>query len=121
SKTPGYGDDYKAGFLQNVVSEEGNVRQVSTKIALGAADAGLVYRSDITPDLASKVFMLPIPDAVNTIAAYPIAVTNDSPVPDLAKAYIDYVLSDEGQDILVRWNFLAARIPPLPATISVPT
>src|SRR5712692_7886925 len=51
--TPGYGDAYKAAVLKNVASEEDNVRQVSLKVSLGEADAGLVYRSDVTPDIAS--------------------------------------------------------------------
>lgn len=121
AKTPGYGDDYKAAFLNNVVSEEDNVRQVSAKVSLGEADAGIVYRSDVTPDIASKVTAIQIPDAVNTLATYPIAVTNDSANPDLARKYIDYVLSDEGQKTLVKWNFISAAIPSLPATVSVPT
>jgi molybdate transport system substrate-binding protein len=120
AKLPGYGDDYKTAFLRNVVSEEDNVRQVSAKVALGEADAGFVYRSDVTPDIASKVSIIQIPDAVNTIATYPIAVTDNSAHPDLARQYIEYVLSDEGQSTLVKWNFISVKIPVLPATISLP-
>jgi molybdate transport system substrate-binding protein len=121
AKIPGYGEDYKTAFLKNVVSEEDNVRQVSAKVALGEADAAFVYRSDVTPDIAGKVTIIQIPDAVNTIATYPIAVTDNSPHPDLARQYIDYVLSDEGQNTLVKWNFISIRIPALPATISLPS
>lgn len=120
AKIPSYAEDYKTAFLKNVVSEEDNVRQVSAKVALGEADAGFVYRSDVTPDIASKVTIIQIPDAVNTIATYPIAVTDNSASPDLARNYIDYVLSDEGQDILVKWNFISVIIPLLPPTISLP-
>ncbi|MEP7287338.1 MAG: molybdate ABC transporter substrate-binding protein [Chloroflexota bacterium] len=120
-KVPGYGDPYKAAFTKNVVSEEENVRQVSAKVALGEADAGLVYRSDVTPDIASKVTAIAIPDAVNTIATYPIAITDNSPNADLAQKYIDYVLSVEGQKTLVKWNFISSAIPVLPAKIALPT
>ncbi|MBX3083754.1 MAG: molybdate ABC transporter substrate-binding protein [Anaerolineae bacterium] len=120
-KLPAYGQAYKDAVLKNVVSEEANVRQVSLKVSLGEADAGIVYRSDVTPDIADKVVAFPIPDALNTLATYPIAVTNDSANADLAKTFIDLVLSDAGQDILVKWNFISVRIPELPATISLPT
>jgi molybdate transport system substrate-binding protein len=118
---PGYGEEYRTAFLANVVSEEENVRQVSAKVALGEADAGIVYLSDVTPDIADEVLALPIPDALNTIATYPIAVTNDSANPELAQAFVDFVLSDAGQDALVSWGFISIRIPELPANISLET
>jgi molybdate transport system substrate-binding protein len=117
---PAYGEAYREAFMANVVSEEDNVRQVSAKVALGEADAGIVYLSDVTPDISDSVIALPIPDALNTLATYPIAVTNDSANAELSQAFIDYVLSDEGQDTLVKWNFISARIPELPNTVSVP-
>jgi molybdate transport system substrate-binding protein len=116
-----YGDDYKTAFLENVVSEEANVRQVSAKVSLGEADAGFVYRSDVTPDISGKVQIIQIPDTVNTIAAYPIAITDNTPNPELAQKYIDYLLSDEGQKTLVKWNFISAQLPQLPATVTLPT
>ena len=118
---PNYGDAYKTAFIANVVSEEDNVRQVSAKVALGEADAGFVYRSDVTPDIADKVITLPIPDAINTLATYPIAITNDSANAALAQKFIDYVLSDAGQDTLVKWNFISIRIPEQPSTVTLPT
>ncbi|MEQ8676310.1 MAG: molybdate ABC transporter substrate-binding protein [Aggregatilineales bacterium] len=116
-----YGEDYRSAVLENLVSEEPNVRQVSAKVALGEADAGIVYRSDVTPDIAESVIMLAIPDAFNTIATYPIAITDDSDQPELAQTFIDFVLSDTGQDILVAWNFISVRIPELPDTVTIPT
>jgi molybdate transport system substrate-binding protein len=118
---PNYGADFQTAVMANVVSEEDNVRQVSAKVALGEADAGVVYRSDVTPDIADQVIALPIPDAVNTLATYPIAVTNDSANPDLAQAFIDYVRSDEGQDTLVKWGFTSVRIPEQPTTVTYST
>lgn len=108
---PAYGEDYRTAVMANLVSEEDNVRQVSAKVALGEADVGIVYRSDVTPDIAEDVIALPIPDAINTLATYPIAVTDDSANPDLAQAFIDYVLSDEGQDTLVKWGFYSVNEP----------
>lgn len=120
AKTPGYGEAYQAAVIRNFI-EFDNVRQVSAQVASGEVDAGLVYRSDVTPDLAGKVLVLPIPDSVNTLAMYPIAITDDTPNPDLANAFIAYVLSDAGQDMLVKWNFISVRIPELPATVQLAT
>lgn len=102
---PAYGERYRAAVIANIVSEEQNVRQVAAKIALGEGDAGIVYRSDVTPDIADDVIAIPIPDALNTIASYPIALTNDSEQPELARTFIAFLLSDDGQAILMRWNF----------------
>lgn len=118
---PAYGEDFRNAVLSNIVSEEPNVRQVSAKIALGEADAGVVYLSDVTPDIANDVLILPIPDVFNTIATYPIAVTADSLYPELANRFVEFVLSDVGQDILVEWGFVSVRIPKLPNTIIIPT
>lgn len=117
---PAYGEVYGTAFAANVVSEEANVRQVAARIALGEGDAGIVYFSDVTPDIADDVTLIPIPDALNTIATYPIAVTNDAAEPELAQAFIDYVLSDAGQDTLVAFNFISVRIPDVPYTVTLP-
>jgi molybdate transport system substrate-binding protein len=103
---PAYGDDYRAAVLANIVSEEDNVRQVVAKIALGEADAGIVYQSDITPDITESVTAIPIPDKYNSLAEYPIAVTDDTARPELAQAFVDFVLSDAGQAALAQWGFI---------------
>lgn len=104
-----YGEAYREAVLENIVSEEPNVRQVAAKVALGEADAGIVYLSDATPDITDAVIALPIPDALNTIATYPIAVTNDTANPELAQAFIDFLLADTGQEILAAWNLVSVR------------
>lgn len=118
---PGYGESYREAVMANVVSEEQNVRQVAAKVALGEADAGIVYLSDVTPDISDEVIALPIPDSLNTIATYPIAITNDTLNPELAQAFADYILSDDGQAIMAAWNFVPARIPEQPDTVTLPT
>jgi molybdate transport system substrate-binding protein len=118
AQTSGYGAEYQAAVIKNFI-EFDNVRQVSAQVASGEVDAGLVYRSDVTPDIASRVTVLPIPDAINTLATYPIGITDNTPNPDAAKAFVDFVLSDAGQAILVQWNFISIRIPPQPAAITL--
>jgi molybdate transport system substrate-binding protein len=110
AKLADYGEEYKQAVIANIVSEEDNVRQVAAKVALGEADAGIVYRSDVTRDIGDKVLMLLIPDEVNTIATYPIAITSTSANPDVAQLFIEYVLSEAGQMTLDKWNFIGVGI-----------
>jgi len=97
--------DFQEQFYDNLVSEEDNVRQVSAKVALGEADAGVVYTSDVTPDIAGQVQQIAIPDTQNVIATYPIAPLSDAPHPELARSFIDFILSTEGQNVLSKWGF----------------
>lgn len=99
------GPEFTAGFYANLVSEEDNVRQVLAKVALGEADAGLVYTSDVTPEMAGQVQQIPIPPAQNEVARYPIAVVADAPHAERGQRFLAFVLSDAGQAILVRWGF----------------
>jgi molybdate transport system substrate-binding protein len=98
-----FGNDFKDTVLSNVVSNEDNVKQVVIKVQLGEADAGIVYASDVAA--ASDVKSIPIPPDLNVIAEYPIAVLTESPLPDLASEFIEYVFSPEGQMILDKWGF----------------
>ncbi|MCE7982664.1 MAG: molybdate ABC transporter substrate-binding protein [Caldilinea sp. CFX5] len=100
------GAGYRAAVLTNVVSYEENVRTVLAKVTLGEADAGIVYRSDVTPVAAEQVQRIDIPDNLNTIAGYPIAPLSDSPHAALAQQFIGYLLSPEGQQILEDAGFM---------------
>lgn len=106
AQDPAFGPGFKDAVLANVVSYEANVRAVFSKVALGEADAGIVYTSDITGADAAGVGRLDIPDALNTIAAYPIAVLSDSPNPALAQAFVDLALSSAGQAVLAEHGFI---------------
>jgi molybdate transport system substrate-binding protein len=108
SADPDFGPAYSAAVLSNVVSYEQNVRAVLSKVLLGEADAGIVYTSDITRDAGEQVGRIDIPDALNTVAAYPIAPVVDAAQAELAQAFIDYVLSSEGQATLQAYGFLPA-------------
>ena len=98
-----YGTGYKDAVLANVVSNEDTVKQVVAKVQLGEADAGIVYTSDVVA--APELVSIEIPAEQNVIAVYPIAVLQGSGEPMLAKAFIDYVLSDAGQAVLHAWGF----------------
>jgi molybdate transport system substrate-binding protein len=107
-----YGDNYVTDVLANVVSEEPNVRQVVARVVLGEADAAIVYRTDITPDVAESLTIIELPTAIESpIARYPIAPLLDAPHPDSAAQFIEFVLSDEGQAILQKWGFCSPGSP----------
>lgn len=94
---PGYGPIFRERVMDNVVSYEENVRAVLSKVRLGEADAGIVYRSDLTDEAAQDVGQLAIPEQLNVQAAYTIAPLEDSQNADLAETFIQFVLSDQGQ------------------------
>ena len=81
---------------------------------MGEADAGIVYVSDLSIRTASKVEHVDIPDDLNVIASHPIAPLARSEHPDLARAFVDYVQSPEGQRVLVKHGFLSAPPPATP-------
>ena len=84
------------------VSLEPDVRAVLTKVIADEVDAGLVYVTDVIA-AGSGVDEVPIPAASNVSTWYPIAAAA-SAGPE-ASAFVDFVLSDEGQGILDAWGF----------------
>ena len=104
----GFGADFAARVLRNVVSQEENVKAVVAKVQLGEADAGMVYVSDVTPSVRRVVRLILIPDEYNVVAAYPIAVLAGSRRQTDARAFVDFLLSVEGQRLLERHGLLRA-------------
>ena len=97
----------KAGVKVTPESLETDVKSVVSKIELGEADAGIVYTTDVTA-AGSKVRGVPIPDAVNEIATYPIVAVKGTMNDSLANAFISHVLSADGQAKLESFGFLPA-------------
>lgn len=93
-----------AGVQVTPASLETDVRAVLQRVALGEADAGIVYTSDVTA-AEQDVEAVTIPDDQNVPATYPIATLADAPNPDAAAAFVDFVLSGDGQEILVEYGF----------------
>ncbi|HRA49160.1 MAG TPA: molybdate ABC transporter substrate-binding protein [Thermomicrobiales bacterium] len=106
--TTTYGDDFVAGVRANIVSEEDNVKAVASKVALGEADAGIVYITDITSEIVDQVQVIEIQASVNVVATYPIAPVRDGNA-ELAAAFIAYVTGPEGQAILQESGFQPVR------------
>jgi molybdate transport system substrate-binding protein len=100
-----YGAGYEDAVLANVVSEASNVKEVTSAVQLDEADAGIVYVTDVTSDISNDVTKIDIPDAVNRVATYPISLTSTATTNATAQAFIDYVLSAEGQATLASFGF----------------
>lgn len=85
-------------------SFEENVKAVVTKVALGEADAGIAFATDVRAagDDADGV---EIPAGANVVAEYPIVVTVEAPNPAGARAFVDFVTSDDGRTIMSAHGF----------------
>src|SRR5205814_2109829 len=81
-----------------------SLRQILAKVSLGEGDAGFVYRTDAIAG-GNRIRVIEIPAKLNVVAEYPIAVVEHSVHPDLARAWIDLLLSERGQSILSRAGF----------------
>jgi len=94
-----------AGMSAYPDTYEDDVRAVLTKVELGEVDAGLVYVSDVHA-AGDKVLAFGFSESFRAINRYPIAALTDSPNPAAAQAFVDLVLSDDGQQILRDAGFL---------------
>lgn len=103
----------KAGIYQSLLNSQKivfaeNVRQALTYVETGNVDAGIVYATDAR--ITDKVTIsFPVPDTYSTPVIYPIAVVKASKQPDLAKAFVAFVLSAQGQAILQSKGFLSIK------------
>lgn len=92
-----------AGIEVTPASLEQNVTAVLTKVVSGEADAGLVYRTDAgSTDSVTAIEDERLDAVVNR---YPIGVLGGADADDNAQAFVDFVLSAEGQRILADAGF----------------
>ncbi|MEV6150600.1 molybdate ABC transporter substrate-binding protein [Nonomuraea sp. NPDC052129] len=95
-----------AGLKVKPVTLEQDVKATLTKVELGEVDAALVYKTDVIAS-AGKVQGLEFPEADKAINDYPIATLAKAPAGDLAKQFVDLVLSQQGKDVLTKAGFEA--------------
>ncbi|MCL6518133.1 molybdate ABC transporter substrate-binding protein [Alicyclobacillus sp.] len=100
-----YGQGFSQRVMAHVVSQETDVKQIVGKVALGEADAAFVYRTDSMGANRDQLQVVEVPDQLNVIATYPIAVIHGAPHPDLAQAFVQFVRSAQGQAILADSGF----------------
>lgn len=86
------------------VSQEPNVRAVLSKVELGEADAGLVYKTDAAT-ATDKIDAVDIPDAQNAVASYPAATLKTSEHGEAASAFVAWLSGAEAQKILAEAGF----------------
>lgn len=89
----------------NVVSNEEDNASVVAKITSGEADAAIVYDSDVSEAAGNDVNAVEIPEDVNVVATYPIAVVTGAPNADLAADFVAYVTGTAGQATLETYGF----------------
>jgi molybdate transport system substrate-binding protein len=106
-KDKSFDTSFKDNVLKNVVSYETDVKAVVSKVSLGEADAGIVYITDFNA-ASDKLGKMDIPDALNTVATYPIAAISNSKNADLANAFVALVLSPDGQALMAKYGFIPA-------------
>ncbi|MEO5838004.1 MAG: molybdate ABC transporter substrate-binding protein [Acidimicrobiales bacterium] len=94
----------KAKVTVTPKSLEADVKSVVNKVTLGEADAGIVYTTDVKA-AGDKAVGVTIPDDVNVIATYPIAVTKPSKNASAATAFVAFVTGAQGQTILAKYGF----------------
>ncbi|UQW99871.1 molybdate ABC transporter substrate-binding protein [Streptomyces sp. RerS4] len=89
------------------VSQEPNVRAVLSKVELGEADAGLVYKTDSAKS-GDKVVTVDIPDDQNAVASYPAATLKQSKNAEAAAAFVAWLNGPEAQKVLQDAGFQKA-------------
>ncbi len=83
---------------------ESDVKATLTKVQLGEVDAGLVYVTDVWA-AGGRVTGIPIPAQVNAATTYPVAALTGSENADLARAFVQFVLSDAAKAELTGAGF----------------
>lgn len=96
----------KAGVEPRSVSDEPSVKAVVSKVALGEADAGVVYVTDARA-ARDRVDSVGIPEQHDVVAAYPVALLDGGRNPAAGAAFVSFVRSPDGQAILRRFGFSA--------------
>lgn len=99
------GDDFSEKVKSNVVSQEENVRQVLSKVALGEGDCAIVYATDITSSVKDKVRVIEINEECNVKGEYWAGVIKKDSLNTAADDFFEYIFSDAAADIFRKYGF----------------
>ena len=89
----------KTSVLDQVVSEEKDVKGVLSKVALGEADAGFVYATDANA-AGDDVRSIELPDEIQVPIRYPVAMVAATKRGEQAQEFVDLLRSDKGRKAL---------------------
>ena len=92
------------GITVKPVTLQADVKSVLTQVELGNVDAGMVYVTDAKV-AGTKVKGITIPANENASTLYPIATISNSKHKSEAQAFVAYVLSPAGQQVLAAAGF----------------
>ncbi len=81
-----------------------DVKATLALVTGGEVDAALVYKTDAIA-AGDAVATITFPEATSVINDYPIATTKETKNPDAAQAFVDFVLSPDGQKVLTDAGF----------------
>ena len=95
-----------AGLTAAPDTLEEDVKAALTKVQLGEVDAALVYATDVLA-AGDDVEGIEVPEAGDVVNEYPVAALAAAPNPAAARAFVDLVLSDDGQQALADAGFRA--------------
>jgi molybdate transport system substrate-binding protein len=93
-----------AGIKVKPVTLQPDVKSVLTQVETGNVDAGAVYVTDVMA-AGSKVKGVTIPASENASTLYPIATISNSKQKSIAQAFVAYILSPAGQQVLTAAGF----------------
>ena len=93
-----------AAITVKPVTLQADVKSVLTQVELGNVDAGMVYVTDVMA-AGSKAKGVTIAASDNASTLYPIATISSSKHKSEAQAFINYVLSPAGQQVLAAAGF----------------
>lgn len=93
-----------AGLPLQPVSEENDVKSVLRKVAVGEADAGLVYVSDAR-SAGPAVRSVDFPESGQAINTYPAVALGDAPEPELAADWMQLLDGPGGRQVLAKHGF----------------
>jgi molybdate transport system substrate-binding protein len=93
-----------AGIKVKPVTLQPDVKSVLTQVETGNVDAGMVYVTDVMA-AGTKVTGVTIPASDNASTLYPIAAISSSKQKSIAQAFVAYVLSPAGQQVLTAAGF----------------
>lgn len=93
-----------AGITPAPDTLEQDVKATLTKVELGEVDAAVVYRTDVIA-AGDTVEGIEFPEAAEAVNDYPIVTLAAAPNPEAAQAFVGYVLSEEGQQVLADAGF----------------